>query len=68
MSCFTSFSKDLDRYQRDISRYQCETDCYTFGWTYCIGWATVVVALIGTIISTVGFFIKSEETGKYLGM
>ena len=59
MSCFTSFSKDFN------NRYPCE-DCLTFGWTYFIGWATVVVALIGTIISIVGFFIKSEETRKYL--
>ena len=62
MNCFTRFSIDSDK------RNQCGIDCLTFGWTYYTGWATVAVAMIGTIISTVSFFIKSEGTGNYSHM
>ena len=34
------------------------------GWTYGIGWATVGLALIGTITSTIAFLMKSEGSGK----
>ena len=58
MSCFTSFSKDFD------DKVKCGVNCPSFGWTYGIGWVTVVLALIGTIIATVGFSIKPERSGK----
>ena len=58
MSCFTNFSKDFD------DKFECGVNCPSFGWTYGIGWVTVVLALIGTIIATIGFFIKPERSGK----
>ena len=58
MSCFTSFSKDSD------DKVKCGVNCPSFGWTYGIGWVTVVLALIGTIIATIGFFIKPGRSGK----
>ena len=60
MSGFTSYSKD----SQDKSGCLPEINCPTFGWTYGIVWVTVVLALIGTVISTVGFFIQSERIGK----
>ena len=58
MSCFTSFSKDSD------DKVKCGVNCPSFGWTYGIGWVTVVLALIGTIIATIVFFIKPGRSGK----
>ena len=50
MGCFTSFTKDAkDKSQVDVS----------FGWTYGIGWETVGLAVIGSIISIIDFFMKS---------
>ena len=58
MGCFTSFTKDIN------DRSQCVMNCFSFGWTYGIGWTTVVIALIGTIISIIDFFMKSEGDGN----
>ena len=58
MSCYTSFATDFD------DKTMCGKFCPKYGWTYGIGWATVVLALIGTAISAIGFLVKSEGTGK----
>ena len=60
MSCYTSFSNDVD----DKSRCEDQKICLKYGWTYGIGWATVALALIGTTFSTIGFLMKSDGSGN----
>lgn len=60
MSCYTSFSNDFD------DKPPCANfdRCFKYGWTYGIGWTTVVLALIGTTFCTIGFLMKSDGSGK----
>ena len=50
MSCYISYSKDLrDKFK--YTRYD-----HSYGWTYGFGWASVAIALIGSLISIIGLF------------
>ena len=70
MSCYTSYSNEvrdqftnllkiiLDR----LGRYSGSS--FSFSWAYGLGWASAGVALVGTIISSFGLFMSSEDTGN----
>ena len=50
MSCYTSYSYDL-REKLKGTRYH-----HFYGWTYGFGWASVGIALIGSLVSVIDLF------------
>ena len=57
MSCNTSYTNDLrDRVISNVS--------ISYGWTYGIGWASVGIALAGSIASTIGLFLSAGDAGN----
>ena len=60
MSCMMSLVKELHDYNekhRVISR-----GSFSYSWCFGIAWASVAVALIGYIISTIGLLVSPRET------
>ena len=59
MSCIMSFFKELNDYNKE--RYIFRRGSYSYSWSFGIAWASVAVALIGAIISTIGLFMSPRE-------
>ena len=57
MSCIMSLVKELYDY---VEKYRAFS--FSYGWCFGIAWASVAVALIGSIISTIGLLISPRET------
>ena len=62
MSCGTSLVNELHDYDKQISVFP--RGPYSYGWSYGIGWASVAIALIGSIISTIGLFQLPRDAGN----
>ena len=70
MSCYRSYSNEVrDQFPNlltiiidSLGRYSCSS--FSFSWAYGLGWASAGVALVGTIISSFGLFMSSEDTGN----
>ena len=70
MSCYTSYSNEVrDEFTNQLktildtlTRYSGSS--LSFSWAYGLGWASTGVALVGTIISSFGLFMSSEDTGN----
>lgn len=60
MSCGTSLVNELHDYDKQIDIFPNRP--YSYGWSYGIGLASVAIALIGSIISTIGLLISPRET------
>ena len=57
MSCSMSLVKELlDYVEKD------RVFSFSYGWCFGIAWASVAIALIGSIISTIGLFKSPRET------
>lgn len=59
MSCYTSYGYDLS----DVLYEICRED-YSFSWAYGIGWTSVVIALFGSIISTIVLFMSQRDAAN----
>ena len=57
MSCIMSLVKELYDYVEKDHSFS-----FSYGWCFGIAWASVAVALIGSIISTIGLFKSPRET------
>ena len=70
MSCYTSYSNETRDQIRNLLDQILDTfvtrsgSSFSFSWVYGLGWASAVVALVGTIISSFGVFISSNNTGN----
>ena len=51
MSCYTSHAREANE--------RCLI-CPTYSWAYGLGWASVCVAFVGTIISSFNLFVRLE--------
>ena len=60
MSCIMSLVKELHDYNQE--RYMFPRGSYSYSWSFGIAWASVAVALVGAIISTIGLFMSPRET------
>ena len=57
MSCIMSLVKELYDYVAKDHAFS-----FSYSWCFGIAWASVAVALIGSIISTIGLFKSPRET------
>lgn len=70
MSCYTSYSNELRDQtikilQQSISIGSRQSDCLSsYGWTCGFGWASAGIALVGTVISSIGLFMSQNDTGN----
>ena len=61
MSCYTSYSNETrDQFRSTLNNLPGSS----FSWAYGLGWASTVIALVGTIISSFSLFISSNNTGN----
>ena len=55
MSCYTSYGNNLrdkfDEFSRSLS----------YGWAYGLGWASVGITLLGSLVSSVAVFISPRD-------
>ena len=62
MSCGTSLVNELHDYDKQIDIFPNRP--YSYGQSYGIVWASVAIALIGSIISTIGLFQLQADAGN----
>ena len=60
MSCIMSLVKELHDYNEEHRLFS--RGSFSYSWSFGIAWASVAVALIGSIISTTGLFKSPIET------
>ena len=60
MTCLMSLVKELHDY--DEKHRVFSRGSFSYSWSFGIAWASVAVALIGFIISTIGLLISPRET------
>ena len=60
MTCLMSLVKELHDY--DEKHRVFSRGSFSYSWRFGIAWASVAVALIGFIISTIGLLISPRET------
>lgn len=59
MGCIMSLIKELHDYNKDFELFP--RGPYSYSWSFGVAWASVAVALVGAIISTIGLFMSPRE-------
>lgn len=59
LSCGTSLLNELHDYNKHVDLFH--SGPYSYTWSYRIGWASVAVTLIGSIISSIDIYLSPKD-------